>query len=492
MASDEPPTEQLPRHLKFFISDRHGSAIRPVLLLGFAIVFGLWLLSTYALVQRVTEAERQAAAITTRFSDSEELLYTVRAQVLLSSVYARDAILETVPDVASSYRNQFRTIRDDVERALARYLPDIDSNAEREHWTHLHDELRQYWVSVAPVLTGQMAGDSADARAFLRREVIPQRDRVVRISEDLRTLNQDALQQQQAAVGQLHARLRQRIWWTSGIAVVFGLAIAFVAARYAGLLESRLRAQHLQERQHTYDLQRLSAELVHAQENERRTIGRDLHDEIGQALMTIKLDLGAIDRSGQLSGAAARALGEAQSTTAAAVQSVRDLSQLLHPAMLDEFGLAVTLEAYVRSFAQRTGLQAELVQDRMDVRIASELEICVYRVVQEALTNVAKHAGATSCRVYLHRLPYSVLATVEDDGKGIDREGLEITHDAAGVGLLGIRERVSRLAGTFRLDSHLGKGTRLTIELPVPSAESGMPQLSPRPAYAPVVSPEST
>jgi two-component system sensor histidine kinase DegS len=149
---------------------------------------------------------------------------------------------------------------------------------------------------------------------------------------------------------------------------------------------------------------------------------------------------------------------------------------VLHPAMLDEFGLGVTLEAYVRSFSQRTGIETALVQDRMEARIASDLEIAVYRVVQEALTNVSKHAQATSCRVYLQRLPYSLLVTVEDDGTGFERARLDGKNERPGVGLVGVRERVSRLGGTFRLDTHVGKGTRLTIELPTTSDQTGLQQ----------------
>jgi signal transduction histidine kinase len=92
------------------------------------------------------------------------------------------------------------------------------------------------------------------------------------------------------------------------------------------------------------------------------------------------------------------------------------------------------------------------------------------------LTNVSKHAQATSCRVYLHRLPYSLLVTVEDDGTGFDRARLDGNNERPGVGLVGVRERVSRLGGTFRLDTHVGKGTRLTIELPTTSDENGTRQ----------------
>ncbi len=443
-----------------------------MILFGFAGVFALWLVSAYELARRVAEAERQAAAITRRFIEGEELRLTVTAQVLLSSVYARDAVLDTGPDRESFYREHLQATRANVERVMQQSLTDVDSVLEREHWTRLQDELQDFWTSVSPMLRGEMSGNPTAAHAFLRRQVIPKRELIVRISEDIRTLNQDALQRQQAGVAALHRGLRYRIWWTSGFAAALGLGIAFLAARHAGRLESRIRVQHLQERQHKRDLQRLSAELVHAQEDERRKIGRDLHDEIGQALMTIKLDQGAIERSGQVSGAAARALAEARSTTDHAIQTVRDLSQLLHPPMLDDFGLAVTIEAYLRSFSQRTGVRTELVRDRMDARVASDLEICAYRVIQEALTNVAKHAQATSCRVYLQRLPYSLLVTVDDDGKGLDPERAPGTDDRRGVGLLGVRERVSRLGGTFRLETHAGKGTRLTIELPASGGTS--------------------
>lgn len=486
MALDDSPSEEH-HYAAFPLRGALGSTIRNVLMLSFAVIFGLWFASTYSLVQRVSEAERQSAATMARHTTGEELLFVMRAQVLLSSVYIRDAVLDPSPDARSLYREQVQASRASLEEAMARYLPEVDSSIEREHWTEFQSELRNYWGSMSPLLSGEGIGTATEALAFVRRELLPKRDVIVRISDDLRVLNQDALQQQQADIAQLHQVLRQRLWWTSGLAVTLALAMALFAVRYAGRLESRIVRQRMQERLHKRELQRLSGELVHVQENERRIIGRDLHDEIGQALMTIKLDLGAIARSGQLSGTAAHALAEARSTTDHAIHSVRDLSQLLHPAMLDEFGLVVTLHAFVRSFSQRTGIETTLVQDLADERMASELEITVYRVVQEALTNVSKHAKATSSRVYLRRLPYSLLVTIEDDGTGFDHTRLGRENERPGLGLVGIRERASRLAGTCRLDTHVGKGTRLTIELPTPqdhTASSWAPsgQAVPEPA----------
>jgi signal transduction histidine kinase len=476
MGSDDPAIRAGSRR-RSFGARTHRYSIRSVLFSGFSIIFALWLVSAYDLVQQVTDADRQAALITTRFTEGEELLFTVRAQVFLSSVYARDAVLDTRPDGVPLYGQRLQTMRSEVDRALKRYMPNVDSTIEREHWTQLQTEVQQYWDSLSPLLAGHMTGNPDEAHAFLRRDVIPKREMVVRISDDIRALNQDALVEQQAAVAALHRVLRQRIWWTSGVAVALGLAVAWLAARYAGRLEAQIRQQHVQEQQAKRELQRLSAELVHAQEQERRTIARDLHDEIGQALMTVKLDLGTVERSGQVSGAPAQALSEARSTTDAAIRTVRDLSQLLHPPMLDDFGLVVTLSAFVRRFSDRTGVPTDLALDRMEGRLPSDVEVCCYRVVQEALTNVAKHAEAKSCRVYLQRLPSSLLVTVEDDGKGIDPTQLKGAADAGGgVGLVGVRERASRLGGTVGLDTHFGKGTRLTVELPLGARASAPPQ----------------
>jgi signal transduction histidine kinase len=465
MGSTDPAEPYLP--LRPLLLGRHGSPIRRILLLGFSAIFALWLLSAYVLSRRVVEADARVTALTIGFAQGEEVLFAVRERVLSSSVLVRDAILENRPEAIASYRAQLQSIRDDVEHALDRYRPYVDSTTEREHWTRLRAEVDEYWTSLSPLLSGQVVGLAA--QPFLRDTMVPKHELVLRVSEDLRVLNQDALREQQAAVTALHRAVRQRLWWTSGLAVAVGLVVALLAARYIGRLESWIRQQHGLERQHTRELQRLSAELEDARENERRSIARDLHDEIGQALMTIKLDLGVVERTGHLSGPPAAALTEARSSTELAIHTVRDLSQLLHPPMLEDFGLVATLQAYVRRFSERTGVRTELVLDRMEARVPSPIEIGAYRIVQEALTNVAKHAHASSCRVYLHRLPNSLLVTIEDDGKGMAMAS-EDGASPRGVGLVSIRERVSRAGGTITIESVAAKGTRLTVELPLPAA----------------------
>jgi signal transduction histidine kinase len=133
--------------------------------------------------------------------------------------------------------------------------------------------------------------------------------------------------------------------------------------------------------------------------------------------------------------------------------------------MLDDMGLAAAVSWYLRGFSERTGLMAGFEHAGTERRAAPEIETCLYRVVQEVTTNVARHARATTCRVYLQRLPASFVLTIEDDGRGFDPAAGSAGH-APGLGLLGIRERVAGFRGVFRLDTATGAGTRITVELP--------------------------
>jgi signal transduction histidine kinase len=135
--------------------------------------------------------------------------------------------------------------------------------------------------------------------------------------------------------------------------------------------------------------------------------------------------------------------------------------------MLDDLGLPDTATWYLRGFSRRTGITSELVVERLERRLQPEIESCSYRIIQEAVTNVARHAEATLCRVEIKRQADSLRISVEDDGKGFDQTAAA-AQPTRGLGLVGVRERVARLGGTLRLESRPGSGTRLLVDLPVP------------------------
>jgi signal transduction histidine kinase len=175
-------------------------------------------------------------------------------------------------------------------------------------------------------------------------------------------------------------------------------------------------------------------------------------------------------------------LNAARTITDGALHQVRDLSYLLHPAALDEFGLVSAVDEHIKSFRRRHGISVELSHASMDARLAPETEAAAYRIIQEALNNVAKHAKATECRVYFARQSDVLRIVIEDNGVGFDAL-VPRSADRRGLGLIGIRERASHLNGTVAIDSAPGRGTRMVVELPVRRAtDSGAHAYEPRSA----------
>lgn len=432
--------------------------IRGLLLAGFGLLLVLWLVSGADVLRRLSEVQARASAVNARLIQTEDLLSAISSQVLLGSVYLRDALLDT-PDTADYYREQLQRTRASIDQALAGYLPVIDSPSEQATFRQLKGELQDYWDTVLPVLSWDSARRATDARALLRRRVIPKRELIIRISDRIRQLNRTAATEQQAEVAAIYAAVRLRVWEASLEVLLIGACVAFLVTKYAGRLERRIV-------ENTRNLQRLSARIVNAQEEERRSIARELHDEIGQELTGVKVELSMVERALEAGTQSADPLADARLMTDRALHTVRDLSQLLHPPMLDDLGLPATLEWLLGSFSKRTGITTDFAQDEADDRLVPELEICLYRIVQEATTNIARHSGAHTCRVALRRPPGSVRLTVEDDGHGFEVAKVLAPAARSGLGLLGMQERVTGFGGTFRVESSAGHGTRVVVEVP--------------------------
>src|SRR6478609_2056794 len=202
--------------------------------------------------------------------------------------------------------------------------------------------------------------------------------------------------------------------------------------------------------------------VVQAQELERQRLAHELHDETGQALTSILLGLKPLEEA--LADHPARAaLAELREQVVSALQNVRRLAVELRPAVLDDFGLVAALERLTEAFAEQTGIRVDFHSALGERRLPPEVETALYRVVQESLTNIAKHANARSVSISLARRDSAVAAVIEDDGAGFDprlvREG--------GVGLLGMRERLALLDGRLEIESRPGAGTTLVAEVPL-------------------------
>jgi two-component system, NarL family, sensor histidine kinase DevS len=202
--------------------------------------------------------------------------------------------------------------------------------------------------------------------------------------------------------------------------------------------------------------------VVETQELERRRLARELHDETGQALASILLGLKALDE--RTDDAAARtSIEELRELVVATLQDVRRLAVELRPSALDDFGLVAALERLAESFAEQSGISVDFQAALADERLPDEAETALYRIVQESLTNVVKHARARRVSILLTRTNGAVKAVIEDDGRGFDPE----RATDGGFGLVGMRERLALLGGRLEIESARDAGTTVAAEVPV-------------------------
>jgi signal transduction histidine kinase len=212
--------------------------------------------------------------------------------------------------------------------------------------------------------------------------------------------------------------------------------------------------------------------VIAAQEDERKRIARELHDSASQSLTSLMVGLRALSDTCDSPVIQQRA-EELRSVAADTLDEVHELSRQLRPSVLDDLGLPAALERYTAECRRRFGLRVELAMHGLDgQRLPAAVETALYRIVQEALTNVARHAQAGVASVLLEMQASHLRAIVEDDGRGFDAEAI----GAAGhrLGLYGIRERAELLGGTLTIESASGRGTTLFIEIPLhPDGDEG-------------------
>lgn len=225
--------------------------------------------------------------------------------------------------------------------------------------------------------------------------------------------------------------------------------------------------------QRTAALRLLSARLLRVQDQERRRIARELHDSLGQYLTAAKINLDVLARSGHTGSAS---LQETAELIDRAIKDTRTLSHLLHPPLLDEAGFVAAAKWYVQGFGQRSGLAAELEIPVNFRRLPSNIETVLFRVLQEALTNVHRHSGSRSVRVRLAVEADAITLSIQDHGKGIAPDtlkGFRKNGTNVGVGLAGMRERIKELGGRLSIRSD-SSGTVLKVEIPL-TAQSRNP-----------------
>ncbi|HLW76605.1 MAG TPA: ATP-binding protein [Bryobacteraceae bacterium] len=391
-----------------------------------------------------------------QFLYQNHLLNGIRSQVYLSGTYVRDYLLDPDPKRADAYRAELEQLRKQVDTAVESYgRQPVDAS----HYTALKSELAEYWQILEPIFQWDSAERQRAGYAFLRDAVFPRRQNMLAIADRIAAINEQQLNAGNELVVGLLSRFRTRLAVTLFTAVILGIGMAAFTTSRILKLETRAHNRFQEVAEARRQLTELSARLVQAQETERRAISRELHDEVGQSLSGVLIELRNL--SPRLARPDDRSRVESmKGLVENTIRVVRNMALLLRPSMLDDLGLVPALKWQAREVSKRSGMEVSVAADVAD-DLPDDYKTCIYRVVQEALHNCSSHARASSVRIRAQQERDSLKLSIQDDGRGFDAAHVK------GMGLLGIQERVARLGGKCEVHSEPGAGAVLNIELPI-------------------------
>jgi signal transduction histidine kinase len=400
-------------------------------------------------------------AIRQQFLDRDHLLHRLRGDLYRSSLDLRDYLLNTDPKLAEQRRLDVLKTETEMDTALENYRRNLPS-AERAPVEELQHDLRLYYADVEPVLHWDASMRRAQGSEFISGQMLPRHEQLVRMAERISAMDSRQLLAGEANVAHVFAGFRRELLLTTLAIILFGAALAWVSISRVETLERQSDARYCEVVTAREELHRLSARLVAAQEEERRKLSRELHDEIGAAMSALLMEMNTLDSALPPGDTALHEHVQAVRKLAENnVGLVRNLSVLLRPPLLDDLGLVPALKWKAREVARRTGLKIRVEAEDVSDDLPDEHRTCIFRVVQEALHNATRHASASQVRIRVRQEARLIHVVIVDDGNGFE------PRQEKGVGILGMEERVRNLGGTLHIESAPGQGTRLSFELAI-------------------------
>lgn len=380
------------------------------------------------------------------------------------------------------WKGEFTRVQQDMDEALrleGQYAASTPPGDEKRR--QLRDILDDFWLSADEAFSLADQGHEATARYMIRSQLENKRETISTIVSSLLTLNDQAQTEAGERVSLVYGKVKQDILVLIGILFLLSLGTGLYTLSANRKTFDRLHhlAEQLQAK--SEELRRLSWKLIDVQEKTLRQVARDLHDEFGQILTAIGVMLGR---------ASQKALDKdpvfVQDVTAVkkivedTLQSVRAESQIFRPAILDDFGLGQTLEWFVDQFSRQTGIQVHYKGNFSDGLPPPEDAIHLYRIVQEALNNVARHSAAKEAWVTVKEVGSGLDLEVRDNGVGFVAGPENNRVAGKGIGLMGMRERAEHLRGTFSVRSAPQRGTVVSVRIPLerPSVDHTIEEVS--------------
>jgi signal transduction histidine kinase len=440
--------------------------IWPVSVFGLGFLLLIMGLSGVASIQETRRIHQQILAVEDNYRHIENLVEGIRANSSQVTLLLRDRLLES-KGAETDYSAQLAELRSKTDASLEQ-LSALRPQQGSKVLDRLEGAMHAYLDAVAvefrtsPVNRGVLGS--------VREPFKTQSRKVFAVTEELGKLNEENFESRRLALNESVQNLQNQIWETMLTALVLGAIIAGASVFRISSLEKESAASQRATEQAEERLRHLSQQLVSSQEQERKALSRELHDEIGQLLTALRMELGNLERAHGISGGDLTPhLDQAKKLAESTLRSTRDIAMGLRPAMLDILGLGPALEWQTREYSRRYNTPIQLKVDGDLKDLPDRHRTYLYRIVQEGLTNCARHAQAKNIRVSLQDGKDQLAVTVEDDGVGFDQHG----GVAYGLGLLGITERVRELCGNIAIESEPGKGTRLEVVLPLVREKAG-------------------
>jgi signal transduction histidine kinase len=436
------------------------------LLVTLAAVTGF---SSYALYQLTRLQALQTETIDLNRHDSL-LLLRIQNDINMMGLKLRDMTQPSHEGGIYKYHDQFELLKQDLGRALDRERRLARLSRPPVVRDELNASLNRFWSISDDVFKEAGQGHETAARALVMTQLSDQQGELANLVSDLLKRNAEEEDRADAKVASIYRGVERDIY------AFLAATIFAIAATSLYLIYSNRR---IFEKLESLSRQRrvLAARLITVQEEVLRSVSRELHDEFGQILTAIGAMLARAERKGLPADSPLRAeLTEVREITHNTLEKMRSLSQMLHPTVLDDYGLAKGIEWYAGVFQRQTGIQTDVQITGEPVRITGQPAIHCFRIVQEALTNAAKHSGSKRAEVELDFMPRVLKLTIKDFGRGLE---MPKKGDRPGLGLIAMRERAELLDATLDISSEPSVGTTVSLEMPLKYDEPAVGDLQP-------------
>ncbi len=427
---------------------------------GFGLLLALIVISTVGTFRETIRNRQQLSDAYERHYRTADALTRIRSDLYLAGILKRDFLLDPSPFHGPQYGEQFAGLKAATDEHL-NTLRNLLTPGEAASLNRLRTEVQAYMRPLDQALDWEPIHSGTIQWQLLRLQ-LRQRGSALQMAADLEKLNGRDLSVQRERLRISEEQFRRFLSLIAVSSILLGVLIAGLTVWHMRRLENESERAKL-------ELRHLTHQLVRVQEQERKTLSRELHDEVGQMLTGLRMELGSLGTpDGREDPAFHQRLLEIKRLAERILGAVRNLAMVLRPSMLDDLGLAPAVQWQAKEFTRRTDVPVDVTIGGEVDDVSDDLRTCIYRVMQEALTNAGRHARATNIRIAIRRDAGSVTALIEDNGVGFDRaQGRK-----RGLGLLGMEERVRELKGTLSIRSQPAHGTSISIRLPVEEKRS--------------------